>query len=221
MLSNTSHSTYQLSPRFTRRASHQKQINTNQELVDKLQTRNQPGSKNRLTNLPNAELALADLHGLNFWHANLVGADLRGANLTGCNLQGANLENALLTIGGSFDHPTLLNQANLKRANLQNADLHAAWLDNADLTEANLRGADLFLAEMKGTRLVDVKVGLTGPWALIGIGQDTDMHSITLQDAECSHYLVDQGYLRAIATRGRDTSNEYNSNIRPQNTFIR
>ena len=83
--------------------------------------------------------------------ADLAGADLHGLDLTQADLQGANLRGADL-------HGARLGQARMRRADLREADLSGARLSQADLRDANLGGAtlteaDLIQAQLERARL--------------------------------------------------------------------
>ena len=78
--------------------------------------------------------------------AQLAGADLRGLNLGGAFLQGAHLAGADLgqaSLSGAY-----LQRADLRGANLQEADLQRANLREANLTDANLQEANLQEAQL-------------------------------------------------------------------------
>ena len=68
------------------------------------------------------------------------------ANLFGANLRGANLSDADLRCAN-------LRNADLRGANLSDADLRCANLSNADLFGANLRGANLSDANLRNADL--------------------------------------------------------------------
>lgn len=102
-----------------------------------------------------------DMRGANFSGVNLRGACFTGtilddADFSGADLEGANFTEARLR-GGHF-HSAQLKDANLKKADCQNASFFAASLFRANLTDADLRGAwfegailrDL---DLKGARL--------------------------------------------------------------------
>lgn len=102
--------------------------------------------------LKDADLARANLAGVNLSRANLVGANLSGADLSNANFSEADLSVANL------------NGANLFSADLSNARLGYANLIGADLTAADLRGAqldytDLSVANLNGANLVDAYLG--------------------------------------------------------------
>ena len=69
----------------------------------------------------------------------------------GADLRNANLRNANLW---SAD----LRNANLRNANLWSADLHGANLPGADLPGADLRNANLWSANFEGAIIEDVKI---------------------------------------------------------------
>lgn len=95
--------------------------------------------------LVNADLRNADLGGTNLEHADLHGADLRGAEIG----IGAPWEEFLIGAGSSM--PGTL--ANLKRTNLNEADLRNAHLLAVELQEANLT-----FSKMQGTVLSGVNM---------------------------------------------------------------
>lgn len=110
----------------------------------------------RSTDLSNAILRGANLNQANLSKVILTSADLQEANLT-ANLSGAWLENANLFKAD-------LNQANLEDAVLSHsklcgANLHEAFLGGATLTHADLRGADLRKAYLRGVNLIQAKLG--------------------------------------------------------------
>ena len=88
-----------------------------------------------------AELAGADLSGLDLRRANLYAADLQGANLSDAILAKAHLSEANLS------------GANLTGADLRGANLMAANLSGADLTGARLQAAILTGADLEKTVL--------------------------------------------------------------------
>lgn len=82
--------------------------------------------------------------------ADLAGADLSGLNLAGVDFRGANLARANLS-------STDLTGADLSRSNLTDARLDGAVLTKAVLDGATLRGADLRTATLRGASLAGVK----------------------------------------------------------------
>ncbi len=88
-----------------------------------------------------ADLANADLSGLDLTNADLAQADLTGANLSKANLQNANLAEAILT-------RTNFEDSNLSKANLKDALLLDTYFNGANLAgvrgldDSNLSGAD-------------------------------------------------------------------------------
>ena len=96
-----------------------------------------------------AHLAQSDLS-----RANLRAADMRGSELPGASLIGANLRNANLAPLARTDGPRGEPlPANLRGANLENADLGGANLSRADLRAARLVGANLFRANLRSAHL--------------------------------------------------------------------
>ncbi|MGZ5932367.1 MAG: pentapeptide repeat-containing protein [Rhizomicrobium sp.] len=83
-----------------------------------------------------AQLAHADLSGLNLANRKLMEADFSGAALVGANLYGSNLERASLYCAD-------LRNCNLQLANLVRADLRGASFKDARLSYAVLDQADL------------------------------------------------------------------------------
>jgi hypothetical protein len=89
----------------------------------------------------------------NAWRAKepSVRPDFREANLSGANLRGAELWNADLS-GAN------LSGANLWKADLSGADLSGAGLWNADLLQANLTQANLAGADLRGGQLLETNL---------------------------------------------------------------
>src|SRR5262249_49323544 len=100
-----------------------------------------------------ANLAGADLSGIDFDHAHLVNANLYGANLNGAILDLGKLEHANLT------GPTVNNV--VRGAHLEHADLNDADLRHADLIGADLSGATLLHAKLAGAYLSDAHLAGT------------------------------------------------------------
>jgi uncharacterized protein YjbI with pentapeptide repeats len=99
--------------------------------------------ENRTTrpNLIGANLRVVNLRVVNLTGADLVGAILTAADLSHANLRGANLNSATLI------------SADLRRADLSDANLTGAILTAADLSHANLRGANLNSGTLNGAIL--------------------------------------------------------------------
>ncbi len=102
----------------------------------------------RQRQLPEANLAKADLQALDLkacclTEALLEGVDLRHSNLAGANLAGADLSRADLR-GAD------LTQANLRGAKLIKANLIGANLQGTDLSQANVAKANLSQADLTG-----------------------------------------------------------------------
>ncbi|EDD7504073.1 pentapeptide repeat-containing protein, partial [Salmonella enterica subsp. enterica serovar Mbandaka] len=83
------------------------------------------------------------------------------------NLRGANLCDADLR-GANLCDANLCG-ANLRGANLRDADLRDANLRDADLRDANLRGADLCDADLRGANLPDLTFVILGEKYFISI----------------------------------------------------
>ncbi|MEQ2789347.1 pentapeptide repeat-containing protein [Flavonifractor plautii] len=97
------------------------------------------------------------------------------ANLFGANLRGANLSDADLRCANLFG-------ANLRGANLSDADLRGANLSDADLRcanlrDADLRGANLSDADLRGANLSDADLRCANL-------SDADLRCANLRDAD-------------------------------------
>ena len=97
------------------------------------------------------------------------------ANLFGANLRGANLSDADLRCANLFG-------ANLRGANLSDADLRGANLSDADLRcanlrDADLRGANLSDADLRGANLSDADLRCANL-------RDADLRGANLSDAD-------------------------------------
>jgi len=125
-----------------------------------------------------ADLAGADLYGVNLAETNLQGAILTGAELKRANLWRVNLEGAELSctnlkravMEGANLHYAVLKNASLKGVNLEHADLRGASLDNTDLEDVIFTGTiydrkttwpEKFDPVAAGAILVDVKSNIT------------------------------------------------------------
>jgi Pentapeptide repeats (8 copies) len=112
--------------------------------------------------LASANLSGLDLEQLDFTNANLRGANLQNADLTQATLDGANLTGADLA-GATLD------QASARGTDFSHADMSGVSLIQTDLTGANLDdtslgGANFGQATFDGTTLTGA-TGLT-PWSL-------------------------------------------------------
>jgi hypothetical protein len=112
--------------------------------------------------LAGANLSGLDLEQLDFTNANLRGANLQNADLTQATLDGANLTGADLA-GATLD------QASARGTDFSHADMSSVSLIQTDLTGANLDdtslgGANFGQATFDGTTLTGA-TGLT-PWSL-------------------------------------------------------
>jgi uncharacterized protein YjbI with pentapeptide repeats len=92
--------------------------------------------------MPNPDHITQLAKGVAFWNAWCDENPVR-VDLSEANLRGADLRNANLS--GAY-----LNKADLNRANLTGADLGGAYLRRANLAEASLNGADLRTADLRG-----------------------------------------------------------------------
>lgn len=143
------------------------------------------------TNLERADLSNANLEGADLSHANLGAANLEGANLegatlrivtlrkaklSGANLQNANLESAILdeVNASGYRNPTMLQGANLVRANLHKADFRQANLQGANLALAQMQDAEFYSANLEGADLSTTDL------------QGASFHSANLKDAKLS-----------------------------------
>lgn len=103
--------------------------------------------------LVGANLAGADIDGVDLHDAKLVLADLDGVHMSEANLKGAVLAGASLR--GADLSITNFTGAVLEGANLSDADLTGANLTNTNLTKANLGYARLNLADCIGTNFTN------------------------------------------------------------------
>lgn len=101
------------------------------------------------TDFRGASLDQVRFQGANLMGANFEGVDLSRVNLCGANLAYANLRHAKLPYG-YLSGGTIFIDANLEKANLQNA-----FLSEADLTRANLKDANLSEADLSSAVLVN------------------------------------------------------------------
>ncbi|MFI6166343.1 pentapeptide repeat-containing protein [Nocardia sp. NPDC051052] len=99
---------------------------------------------------PGANLAFADLTGIQLSGRHLAGADLTGADLSRADLAGADLAAAKLIQAN-------LSGADLTGASLIHADLTDAKLISTKLTDADLTGAKLNRADLTGAELTAVR----------------------------------------------------------------
>lgn len=100
-----------------------------------------------------AQLAHAELGGLNLASRTLAEADFSGASLVGATLFGANLERATLyctDLRGSN-----LQSANLTRADMRGASLKGAMLSYAVLDNADMRSAMMMYVGAEGVSIID------------------------------------------------------------------
>jgi len=102
------------------------------------------------TGLRCADLARANLSGLDLIQVDLTRANLRGANLSHAKLDQATLTGAAMQ--GADLRKANFTQATMTRVNVTGADLRKATLDQATLTDADLTSADL-----AGASLIEVQ----------------------------------------------------------------
>ena len=118
------------------------------------------------SNLVNKDNTMIDLEGANLSGANLCQAHLNGARLFHVDLSAADLSAAylgLVPFGWEYDEPDdeseddpdvlRLEASDLRYANLNGANLSAAYLAGADLRHAKLIGANLSAAYLFATKL--------------------------------------------------------------------
>jgi uncharacterized protein YjbI with pentapeptide repeats len=100
-----------------------------------------------------AQLAHAELDGLNLANRNLTEADFSGASLVGATLFGSNLERASLYCADLRE--CNLQSAKLVRADLRGASFRGARLSRAVLDNADLRSAMMMYVGADGISVVD------------------------------------------------------------------
>jgi uncharacterized protein YjbI with pentapeptide repeats len=157
-----------------------------------LSQKNFTGANLKGANLSGAILTEATFVNADLTGANLESADLSKANLWNAKLGHANLNCAVLKDAYQYDpfldfcenEPYLhgdisklksdivLTQANLREADLTNADLSRAILRSADLRYANLANADLRGANLDSAKLRDATL------------EDANLDNACLDDAE-------------------------------------
>ena len=159
--------------------------------------------------LQDADLSGADLSGANLSNASLYSADLSGADLTDADLFGvrsgyitASPPPTLPAPWTLSDHGYLIGpKANLKwaqmyQADLTNADLNDANLVHANLFEANLSGADLTGANLSQAELsgADLSGADLTDADLSGADlTDADLTGADLSDVTFSHTTCPSG----------------------------
>lgn len=139
---------------------------------------------------------------------NLMGADLADADLSGLNLSRANLEKAVLSrCDLSF---TDFTAANLRHAHLDNcraieanftgAILHGADLENSVLASANLTGALMSFARLGGVFAANVNLSM----ALLA---EADLSFADLQRANLDGAFLDGANMKGTNLEGATKSN--------------
>jgi uncharacterized protein YjbI with pentapeptide repeats len=88
----------------------------------------------------------ADLHGVNWSHANLREVNLSGTNLSGANLTEADMSEAVLS-------KAYLERVNFSGAGLNNANFSGAILDDTNFSGAFIQGANFSGARLWGANL--------------------------------------------------------------------
>jgi uncharacterized protein YjbI with pentapeptide repeats len=109
-----------------------------------------------------ADLINKDNPRIRLFYADLSDADLKGTDsqenrfvLDNANLRGANLADAdldYISMEGANMRYTHLVGTDLSNANLSNVDLGRAYFDNVDLSGANLNGTDLSVVDLRDVR---------------------------------------------------------------------
>jgi uncharacterized protein YjbI with pentapeptide repeats len=155
-------------------------------------------------NLGGANLERVNLRGANLGDVNLRSANLGGANLGGANLVGAKLERADLG-DTKIDKDTKLDDKwglvwrivneGAKGADLKGANLGDANLEDADLSNANLAGAKLGDADLVGVNLGSAKLGGAGLW-------DTNMEGAYLHGADLGGANLENANLKGANLEG-------------------
>lgn len=107
--------------------------------------------------LSGLSLSYRDLHRVNLSNANLCKATLSETDLSGAVLSGANLREARLSWGMIVRDPTgaILEDADLREADLSGAIMNDVILINADLTGAILNNADLTRANLTKAKVTE------------------------------------------------------------------
>ena len=132
-------------------------------------------------------LRSADLRSADLRSADLSDADLSDANLHGANLRSADLSDANLRCAD-------LSDADLSDADLHGADLRCANLRDADLSAADLRCADLRSADLRSADLSDADLS------------DANLRSADLSDADLRCADLSDADLRGANLHGANLS---------------
>lgn len=172
------------------------------------------GTKLSGANLNDADLTAAllsgaELQGATLQRAILTDALLCEANLVGVDLSHADLHKANLSLGipefvkakniqslllGNTIPSLVVNQTNLKEANLSGANLSEANLDFVNLFMANLTGANLTKAKLFAANLTKAKLmsaNLYGADLFRVKALETDFNSANLTDACIEEWIID------------------------------
>jgi len=159
---------------------------------------------------PVIELSGAELHHTSLrFQGNLHGADLRGANLSYTDLSFVDLSGANLSWAGLF-HAELFHAdlslvdlsyadlgADLRYADLHDANLSHADLYDADLSRTNLSGADLYSADLGSANLRGAK-----GWT------EDQLSSASLEGATMPNGQKYEEWLKDKKAKGKDAKNE-------------
>lgn len=147
-------------------------------------------SPDAMVSLEQADIANADLTGMNLDLAFLEGANLSGAILHQCNLRNAKLEGANLT------------HANLREANLEEARMFDANLGGACFDSANLKGA--FVKDSKARDATFIGSNLAGAdLTRVDFGK-SNLSGADLTGAMLPHANLAEANLRAAVLDGAD-----------------
>ena len=127
------------------------------------------------------------------------------ANLFGANLRGANLSDADLRCANLFGanlRGANLRDADLRCANLSDADLRCANLRNADLRGANLRDANLRCANLRNANLFGAN--LRGANLSDANLRNADLRNADLRNADLCRADLSNADLRCADLRNAD-----------------
>jgi uncharacterized protein YjbI with pentapeptide repeats len=150
-----------------------------------------------------ADLARANLSGLNLVQLDLTRADLRHANLSHTNLTQATLTGAAMQ--GANLRSAQLIQATMNRVNLASADLRNAKLGQAELTHANLSNADLRFADLGQATLTHADLAsanLTKASLGEAEAQGANFRRANLTDADLTAATLTGAHFKGAKLRG-------------------
>jgi uncharacterized protein YjbI with pentapeptide repeats len=153
----------------------------------------------------------ADLHTVNWSHAELNGVNLSGANLRQANLRQVNFSR------NPFDSDDPSSEADLSKADLTEADLSGATLNKVDLSGATLNKANLSHAHFWYANLSDAVLGranLSGALLReanlrIAVLSGANLSGASLRHADLSEALLIEADLSEANLIGADLSHAY------------